>query len=191
MNADVLLTDNSVSRSHAKITLADGKTVLEDAGSSNGTFVDGIRSNRESSRANGWRGAEVRRLRLTLSLSMGEGEAPAEPLTGPLGRPRFPPSRLSNLPGRAILLPSRMSSRSPSFRPKSPHPLRRSWPDSSASDETSGDYAVVSGDNTVGRRPDNMIAVTGDAYVSGSHAVVSGSEEGCRITDVGSSTARS
>jgi len=40
-NADVLLTHPSVSRKHATLTVADGKYLLEDVGSTNGTFAGG------------------------------------------------------------------------------------------------------------------------------------------------------
>jgi len=38
-NADVLVSHPTVSRRHAKITVSDGKYILEDLGSTNGTFV--------------------------------------------------------------------------------------------------------------------------------------------------------
>ena len=38
-NADVLLAHPTVSRKHAKLTVSDGKYILEDVGSTNGTFV--------------------------------------------------------------------------------------------------------------------------------------------------------
>jgi len=44
-NADVLLTHNTVSRKHAKITIAGGRALIEDLGSTNGTFVSGRKLN--------------------------------------------------------------------------------------------------------------------------------------------------
>lgn len=44
-NADVLLTHNTVSRKHAKITIADGRALIEDLGSTNGTVVSGRKLN--------------------------------------------------------------------------------------------------------------------------------------------------
>jgi len=41
LNADVLLSDPSVSRSHARIVVQDGAVTIEDVGSTNGTFVNG------------------------------------------------------------------------------------------------------------------------------------------------------
>ena len=43
LDADVLLTNESVSRRHAVLTLVDGTIWVEDRGSKNGTYVDGRR----------------------------------------------------------------------------------------------------------------------------------------------------
>ncbi|MCL4499783.1 MAG: FHA domain-containing protein [Chloroflexi bacterium] len=40
-STDILLMHNSVSRRHAKITVTEGRAVVEDLGSTNGTSVDG------------------------------------------------------------------------------------------------------------------------------------------------------
>ncbi len=40
-NADILLTHNTVSRRHATIEVEDGRVFVKDAGSTNGTYVDG------------------------------------------------------------------------------------------------------------------------------------------------------
>jgi len=39
----IVLKDNSVSRVHARIDLAEGKVIIEDLGSSNGTFINGAK----------------------------------------------------------------------------------------------------------------------------------------------------
>ena len=38
---DMVLVEDMVSRKHAKITCSDGKILIEDLGSTNGTFVNG------------------------------------------------------------------------------------------------------------------------------------------------------
>jgi hypothetical protein len=43
---DVVLTDPQVSRRHARIVLEDGRVTIEDAGSLNGTYVNGERAGR-------------------------------------------------------------------------------------------------------------------------------------------------
>ena len=45
---DVVVDNNQISRAHAKITTAGGKYFIEDLGSMNGTFVNGIRLNGKS-----------------------------------------------------------------------------------------------------------------------------------------------
>ena len=42
-SATVQLTDNTVSRIHARLTLKDGRWTLEDAGSANGTYLNGVK----------------------------------------------------------------------------------------------------------------------------------------------------
>lgn len=44
---DMVLVEDMVSRKHAKITVSGGKITIEDLGSTNGTFVNGIRLARE------------------------------------------------------------------------------------------------------------------------------------------------
>jgi pSer/pThr/pTyr-binding forkhead associated (FHA) protein len=41
--SDIFLVDPSVSRNHALLDVRDGKLVVRDAGSTNGTFVNGER----------------------------------------------------------------------------------------------------------------------------------------------------
>jgi pSer/pThr/pTyr-binding forkhead associated (FHA) protein len=41
--SDIFLVDPSVSRNHALLEVQDGRLIVSDAGSSNGTFVNGVR----------------------------------------------------------------------------------------------------------------------------------------------------
>ncbi len=43
INADIVINDSEVSRKHARLTMQSAGAVLEDLGSTNGTFVDGQR----------------------------------------------------------------------------------------------------------------------------------------------------
>jgi predicted component of type VI protein secretion system len=43
INADIVINDSEVSRKHARLTMQGAGVVLEDLGSTNGTFVDGQR----------------------------------------------------------------------------------------------------------------------------------------------------
>ena len=49
-NADIQLNHSSVSREHAQVTLIEGKShfIIEDRGSANGTYVDGVKINERS-----------------------------------------------------------------------------------------------------------------------------------------------
>ena len=42
-DAGIVIDSQAISRRHAKITVDDDRVILEDLGSKNGTFVDGIR----------------------------------------------------------------------------------------------------------------------------------------------------
>src|ERR1700712_2530407 len=42
-NADIVASDQSISRKHAKIEQTDGKVTITDLGSSNGTFINDIK----------------------------------------------------------------------------------------------------------------------------------------------------
>jgi pSer/pThr/pTyr-binding forkhead associated (FHA) protein len=44
----IYLTDEEVSRRHALVTIGEGSVLVEDLGSSNGTFVDGERISKET-----------------------------------------------------------------------------------------------------------------------------------------------
>lgn len=81
LDADVLLTNESVSRRHAVLTLVDGAIWLEDRGSKNGTYVDGqrisgkVRLTPQSHIAFGAAGATiiVRKRSSTKALRLGSG----------------------------------------------------------------------------------------------------------------------
>ena len=45
-DSDIWLDDDSLSRAHARFEVRDGSVVLQDLGSTNGTFVDGVRIER-------------------------------------------------------------------------------------------------------------------------------------------------
>jgi pSer/pThr/pTyr-binding forkhead associated (FHA) protein len=85
--ADLTIADPELSRRHALVRPVDGGVVVEDLGSTNGTFVDGERVTIATMTADGLirLGATELRLELDLRTTM---PAPVEP-----ERPVEPPSR--------------------------------------------------------------------------------------------------
>ena len=57
---EIVINDAEISRRHARLTFQGGKYVLEDLGSTNGTFVNGQRL-AGTARLEGWRSRFVRR----------------------------------------------------------------------------------------------------------------------------------
>ncbi|MGV3720176.1 MAG: FHA domain-containing protein [Actinomycetota bacterium] len=77
-NADVVLPDPTVSRRHAQVTLSDGRLLVEDLGSTNGTFVGG-RPVRAGESATAFSGDAVRFGNVNLTLALpGAPERPAD-----------------------------------------------------------------------------------------------------------------
>lgn len=84
--ADVVLADPTVSRKHAQVTLNNGSLLVEDLGSTNGTFVAG-RPVRPGESVTAYAGDQLRfgNVQLTLSLP-GGAERPADaPAAAPVG----------------------------------------------------------------------------------------------------------
>ena len=82
-SADVLLMDPTVSRRHAQITLENGHVVVEDLGSTNGSFVGGRRI-APGERATGYDGDSLKFGSVLLTLVVpGGGARPAEEAAAP------------------------------------------------------------------------------------------------------------
>jgi hypothetical protein len=91
--ADVLIDNPSVSRRHAEIRLGDDGWVVEDLGSSNGTFVRGTKIAGAQSIG---LGDEIGfgKFSIVFGKALGEGEAPAKaPAPAPSPGPRAPSMR--------------------------------------------------------------------------------------------------
>jgi predicted component of type VI protein secretion system len=82
--ADITLDDDQVSRSHARVSVADGTVTIEDLGSTNGTFVNGARIEEATTLAPG---DTVRIGATTFAL---EAEAEAESELEPEPAPAMP-----------------------------------------------------------------------------------------------------
>ena len=163
--ADVMLPDKSVSRRHARIVVEENGAVwIEDFGSTNGSRVglDPLAAGQKKSVSDG---LELRFgvVRVTINIPAPPGgEVLALPMpkeTG--GRTRLPIAAL-NAPAGMESVAARLLS---------------------AEGE---DYTLSSETVTVGRRPDNSIVITGDPYVSGSHAQLVYENAKFKLFDVGS-----
>lgn len=171
LNADVLLSDPSVSRSHARITVQGSTVTLEDVGSTNGTFVNG------------------QRLSPHTPVTLSDGAEIA-----------FGGTKLTlRIPG-AVPAPSAAEPEAVASAPPTPTVTVTAEEQTSAEAGTEEQAEVVAywcsedgelriplspGMYTIGRRPTNHIVLP-DPYVSGNHAILTVQPDGVSIEDVGS-----
>lgn len=175
--ADVLLSNPTVSRRHALITLDDGKCWIEDSGSTNGTFVAG-RQLSLGERVELDDGAELKFGSVALTLILPSAPAvSSEDEDSELGDPdAFP--ELEEIADAEEEADEEFASEAVA----QPQVVARLVSES----DPSIAYDVVEGANTIGRRPGNTIVISNDPYVSGSHALLESDESGFWFTDVGS-----
>ena len=202
-NCDILLMDGTVSRRHAKITLAGGAVSVTDLASTNGTQVNNapIAPNTETAICTN---ATVRfgSVALTLAWPAGSAEATIVASAPPAAAPveevaTQPEAPAGETPIEAILqsepavaaevlpeVPVPAVEEAPTeaqcatFQPIAAF-LRSTTPDFK-------DIQIKEGTSTIGRRAGNDIILDGDPYVSGRHADLGCDASGCFITDVGS-----
>lgn len=176
-NADILLSHNTVSRKHAKITVLEGQISVEDLGSTNGTFVDGKRLSEGES-------VEIKDANELMFGSMTlKYEAPLasideeveEPISDDLAE-QVEPEATGEVEVEAEAEPAAES-----------EPIEEtSAPAGYLVDkEDFSKYEIAEGTNTIGRRDGNDIII-GDPYVSGSHAELVAENGIFTITDIGS-----
>lgn len=166
LNADVLLADPSVSRSHARIIVQDNLVSVEDIGSTNGTLVNGQRLAPQVAQVV-ISGAKITFGGVTLTLQMPMGassDVTAEPTEVPKTDAEPTPVQVETA------TPSVESAEVIAY-----------W----CSEDGILRVPLSKGVYTIGRRPSNQIVLT-DPYVSGSHAVLCVEPEGMTIEDVGS-----
>jgi pSer/pThr/pTyr-binding forkhead associated (FHA) protein len=157
-SADVLIPDSTVSRRHAQLTLEEGKLIVEDLGSTNGTKLAGQQV-RPGDRATAYDGDTLKFGNIIVTVSLPGGpartEAPALPASVP-GGDAAAPAEDRGLPVAAV-----------AFADGREEPL----------------YAGV---NLLGRRSTSQIVIP-DAFASGKHAEIHVDEDGsARLIDVGS-----
>jgi len=177
-NADVLLTDPTVSRKHALVILEAGKCWVEDLGSTNGTFVNGVPL-AKGERLEISTGSEVKFGSDTLSLVLPGASKDAAEIT------ESPEDEIvsAHTEGEGIVSPE-----------VGEFVSEEAGPSESAmavaklvcTSDPSKEFVVQPGLNTIGRRTENNIALSDDPYVSGRHAELVADSEGFWLTDVGS-----
>jgi pSer/pThr/pTyr-binding forkhead associated (FHA) protein len=167
--ADVMLADRSVSRRHAIIRVSESGVVsVEDLAVPTAPRPP-VSGSGPGERAALYDGAPLRfgAVKLTISVPAVPGAAPIAALPAP------PPAEQTRQPIAALgagFAPDRTMSASAA---------RLVGRD--------GKVFVLSSTNvTVGRKPENAVVLTGDSYVSGSHAKIVYEGDGFRVVDVGS-----
>lgn len=165
--ADVLLADRSISRQHAQVEVAkDGGVFVEDLGSTNSTRVNGVTLVPRVPRALA-DGDLVRFGNVSVTVRL-----PTRPETRPAD---------DELPVVAIE-PTTILETLPAPIVSAPRLRLRG-----ADGPTAREILLSPGETTLGRRPENTIALSEDRYLSGRHVVFDIGSDIQTITDVGSS----
>ncbi|MCS6830467.1 MAG: FHA domain-containing protein [bacterium] len=174
LNADVLLNDPSVSRSHARITVQDSSVTVEDVGSTNGTFVNGQKLTPQVPVAL-TDGSEITfgGTKLTLRTPGVAPVIPAPPVPGS--------SVAASAPVTQTLTVTAEEELSADEAVEEGTEVVAYW----CSDDGIMRVPLSAGMYTIGRRPSNHIVIA-DPYVSGNHAILLVEPGAVNIEDVGS-----
>lgn len=205
-DADVLLAHPTVSRKHAQITVGDGNCVLEDMGSSNGTYASNTKVE-PGSPAEVTNGAELRFGSLTLKLELPQIAEKTQMAEQPVEAPAEA-SEPTQMPEQETteVVASAESTETPTEVTAEPSDT----PVCEVVEETEEapaepkaqvlaklvakvggeEFDVKQGENTLGRRPSNSIMIS-DPYMSGSHATITAEEGSFVFTDIGSTNGSS
>lgn len=172
LNADILLPDPSVSRSHARITVQNGMVTLEDVGSTNGTFVNGQKLTPQDP-VTLTNGAEITfgGTRLTLQMT---GAPPADQA----------PTESTLAASAPVTQTLTVTAQEETAEPETTEEeteVVAYW----CRDDGTMRVPLSPGMYTIGRRPSNHIVVP-DPYVSGNHAILLVEPDLANIEDVGS-----
>ncbi|MCL6474838.1 MAG: FHA domain-containing protein [Firmicutes bacterium] len=171
LNADVLLSDPSVSRSHARIVVQDGAVTIEDVGSTNGTFVNGQKLTPQVP-VPLVDGAEIAFGGTKLTLRM-PGAAPALPAAET--------TLAASAPVTQTLTVTAEEDFAGVPEAEEEAEVVAYW----CSDDGTMRIPLSPGMYTIGRRPSNHIVIP-DPYVSGNHAILLVEPDLVNIEDVGS-----
>ncbi|MEJ5251419.1 MAG: FHA domain-containing protein [Chthonomonadetes bacterium] len=172
LNADVLLSDPSVSRSHARIIVQNGTVTIEDVGSTNGTFVNGQKLTPQVPVPLA-DGAEITfgGTRMTLRI----------PVAPPVQPAVSEAVLATSAPVTQTLTVTAEEQETPSEEAPEEAEVVAYW----CSEDGTMRVPLSPGMYTIGRRPSNHIVIP-DPYVSGNHAILLVEPDLIHIEDVGS-----
>lgn len=182
-NADVLLAHNTVSRRHATVTVEDGHAFAEDAGSTNGTYVDGKKLAPDE-KAELTDGCDVVFGSFSLKYQAPaesveqrvESEEPAE-----AEKPVEAPEAVPESDDEAPEVEPEAAAEEPSVEAAIAAPVGRL-----IAKDGSCSLEIHAGANTIGRREGDNDIVVPDPYCSGRHADLACEDGKFVLTDIGS-----
>jgi pSer/pThr/pTyr-binding forkhead associated (FHA) protein len=180
---DVLITDSTISRNHARITLENGSVTVEDLGSSNGTKVGDLRigPNQPTAAANGtilkfgnWQG------RLEIG---GAGASDKTVVVSDKTIVGMPPTD-----DRTIVGTPPVGEEGVAAPPVEVAAAVTGTPIAMLTNEQgpSPNITVTEATISIGRRAGNTLVFPNDAYISGKHAEITTDPTGTYLTDTGS-----
>lgn len=188
--ADVLLSNNSVSRKHGRITIEDAHAFVEDVGSTNGTYVDGAKVG-QGEKVELKDGSEVTFGSMALKYhapekTEAEPETSSEPTVATTVDDLSAAEEATPVDEPAV---DEQASEEPvaeevaSVEPEEP----QNKPLASLVSKASGEsWKINAGANTIGRRDGVNTIVISDPYCSGRHANIDAQDGVFTITDIGS-----
>lgn len=189
-NADVLLSDGSVSRQHARILVrADGLAVT-DAGSTNGTMVAGQKAVADQA-LEAHDGDEIRFGNCVMTVQIA-APAAGEPAEGEETAAAETASAEVSAQAAGESAPADEAASGETPEPEAPVEQAAPVADVSGADawlegtpDASVKHVITAEGVAIGRRAANDIIIS-NPYISGHHAVISCSGGGFAVTDVGS-----
>jgi len=172
--ADVLLDDPTVSRKHAVVTIDETGCHVEDLGSTNGTYVDGVQV-RKGERKELADGSEIKFGNTVLVLQLPAAVLSAQPESSEgCGAAEVQAEKVTEAREEPV--------EEPVAAPEEVEPIARLVLVS----DPSIAFGIKPGANRLGRKPDSDIPITSDGYVSGVHCDILAENGNLYVTDLGS-----
>ena len=169
-NADILLAHNTVSRKHATITVEDHRAYVEDAGSTNGTTVDGVKI-APGGKTDLKDGSEIVFGSFAVKYQAPEGAEPEQAEPPEEAEPEAETCELEPVEPAAEETPEQAPVEAVARL---------------VSKDGAYSFGIHDGTNTIGRREADNDIVIPDPYCSGRHADIAFAGGKFIVTDVGS-----